>query len=137
EALQLVLEPLDLRDVALERLLGADRDRLGRELERARVDAARAIAQERAELPRQEPAKSVVRERSQIADRRDAPTAQPLLGPRAHAGQPPHEKGREERRLAAGRDDRQAAGLAPVARDLRDHLAGGDAERARERSGST
>src|SRR5919201_2044390 len=42
EPAQLVLEPLHLGDVALERLLGADRDRLGRELERPRVDAARA-----------------------------------------------------------------------------------------------
>ena len=40
--------------------------------------------------------------------------------------------GREERRLAARADDRQPAGLAPVGGDLRDHLGGRYAERARE-----
>ena len=41
-------------------------------------------------------------------------------------------KRREERRLAAGADDRQPAGLAPVGGHLRDDLRRRDAERARE-----
>src|SRR5581483_11884659 len=39
---------------------------------------------------------------------------------------------REERGLLARNDDDDAAGLPPVARHLRDDLAGRDAERARE-----
>ena len=58
--------------------------------------------------------------------------AQPLLGLRADAGQPPDGERREERPLLPRRDDDEAARLARVARDLRDDLARRDAERARE-----
>ena len=63
------------------------------------------------------------------ADRLHARGSQPSLRARADPGQAPDVERREERRLASWRDDRQPAGLAAVARDLRDHLRGRDADR--------
>ena len=51
---------------------------------------------------------------------------------RADAGQQPDVERGEELRLPTGRHHRQPTRLAPVARDLRHHLAGRDAERAGE-----
>ena len=132
EPAQLLLQPLDLGDVARKGLLGADRDRLGRELEAARVDPARPVAQQRAELAGQEAAQPGVVEGGELADRLDAGAPQPLLGPRPDAREAAHVERREERGLLPGRDDGDPARLAPVARDLRDDLAARDAERARE-----
>ena len=55
-----------------------------------------------------------------------------LLRARADAWEDPDREGREERRLAAGPNDRQSSRLAPVGGDLRDHLRGRHPERARE-----
>ncbi len=71
----------------------------------------------------------------QVADRLDRRGAEALLGARADSGKAAHREGSEKHRLAARGHDGQAAGLAPVARDLRDDLAGGDAERAGEARG--
>ena len=53
-------------------------------------------------------------------------------GLRADPGQQAQRQGREERGIAAGRDDHDAAGLAPIGRDLRDRLRAARAERARQ-----
>ena len=63
------------------------------------------------------------------ADRLQAGGPQPRLRARADPRQAAHVERREERRLASGRDDRQPAGLAAVARDLGDDLRGRDADR--------
>ena len=63
----------------------------------------------------------------------DARVAQPLLRPGPDPGEQTHVEGRQERGLAAGPHDGEAAGLSPVGRHLRHHLAGGDAERAGQR----
>ena len=44
---QLVVEPLPVDEVAVERVLDADRDPLRVELEPARIDPARTVAQQR------------------------------------------------------------------------------------------
>ena len=80
---QLVVEPLDVADVALERLLARDRDALGRDLERPRVDAARAVAHEQPDLAREHSPKLVVLERGEPADRLDPGRGEPLGGTRA------------------------------------------------------
>src|SRR4051812_40511675 len=68
---QLVVEPLTVRDVPLERVLDADRDPLRVELELARVDAAGAVAEHRADAAREQAAQIVVGERRELADRLD------------------------------------------------------------------
>src|SRR2546430_11071152 len=52
------LQLLDIGDVAVEGLLGRDRDRLGGRLERTRVDSARPIPQQEADLAREQDRKS-------------------------------------------------------------------------------
>src|SRR6266498_345829 len=68
---ELVLQALDLGNVARERLLRADRDGLGGEIERPRIDPASAVAEQRPELARQQPAEGLVRKRGEVADRLD------------------------------------------------------------------
>ena len=131
-AAELGVEDLRLLDVALERLLLADRDALDGEVERPRVDAACAVAQHQADLAGQEARDLGVLERGELTDRLDAGAREPDLRLRADAGELPHGERRQVRGLAPGRDDRDAAGLACVARHLGDDLAGGDAERARQ-----
>src|SRR5581483_10452460 len=109
-------------DVALERLLRRDRDALDLRLEPARVDAAGTVAEQRADLAREEPAELCVVERGEGPDRRDPRRAQPLLGARPDAGQEPDVERRQKRRLAPGADYGQPARLAPVGRDLGDDL---------------
>ena len=99
-------------------------------LERSRVDAAGAVAQETPDLAGQEPPQVGVGQGRELADRLDACRAQPRLRARADPGERADVERREERRLASGRDDGEPAGLAAVARDLRDDLRGRDAERA-------
>ena len=65
-----------------------------------------------------------------VVDARPRAAAPP---PGARPREQTHVEGRQERRLAARPHDREAAGLSPVGRHLRDHLAGGDAERAGQR----
>src|SRR5439155_2769485 len=76
---QLVMQPAAIREVAFERVLDADRDARGRQLELAPVDAARALAQERPDAPRQQPAEIDVAERSERTNRRHARSAEPRL----------------------------------------------------------
>ena len=127
------MQPLGVGDVAREGLLVRDRDPLGRELERA---AGRCRGRGRAARGRPCRAASAARssslERRDVADRLDPEPDEALLGPRPDAGQQPDRERREERRFAAGPDDRQPARLAAVGCDLRDDLRGRDAERARE-----
>ena len=99
---QLVVEPLAVGDVALERVLDADRDPLGVELELARVDAAGAVAEHRPDAARQQAAQLVVGERGELADRLDrrrVASRSSAFGPTP--GQPAHGERREERRLPA------------------------------------
>src|SRR5439155_58268 len=130
---QLVVEPVPVGEVDLERLLLADRDARRREVERTRIDALRAVAKEPADLSGNEPRKLCLAEARERADGLDARVAETLLGAWSHAGQEPDGERGEERRLAARRHDGQAARLPAVARHLRDHLRRRDAERARER----
>ena len=130
---QLVVQPLAVADVALERLLVRDRDALGRDLERARVDAARAVAQLRGRPCRASAAR---------ARRRRARPAAPIVSipaatSRSSARGPTPGRSRigNGARNAASRPGRTTVrppGLAAVGRDLRDDLRGRDAERARE-----
>ena len=128
------MELLAVGDVALEGLLGRDRDPLDLGLEPARVDPAGAVAEQRPDLPRQQAPQR--RRRRAAASAPIVVTPAPreaLLRPGPDAREQADVEGREKRRLAAGPDDGQPARLAPVGGDLRDHLAGGDAERARQR----
>ena len=126
------MEALAVGDVAREGLLVRDRDSLRRQLERPRVDAARAVAQLGADLAAQNHAQLLVGEGREPADRVDAGTDEPLLGARPDAGQQANRKRLEEMRLAAGPNDGEPARLAPVGRDLGDDLRVRDAERARQ-----
>src|SRR5262249_11796229 len=71
------MELLAVGDVAHERLLRGDRDALDLRLQYARVDAARAVAQETADLSGEQPAERAIVERRKRADRRDAGVAEP------------------------------------------------------------
>ena len=71
-AAQLVVQALGVADVLRERLLVRDRDPFRRDLEPARVEAARAIAQLPSDDAAQERPKLVVVERGEPADRVDA-----------------------------------------------------------------
>ena len=85
---ELVVEALEVADVARERLLARDRDALDRDLERPRVDAAGPFAHDPADLAGQRGARA--RRRSSaasVADRLDAGRREPLLGPRPDPGQ--------------------------------------------------
>ena len=126
---QLVLQLRSVGDVALERLLGRDRDALRDRLQRSQVDAAGSVAQEKADLAGQEPPQVGVGQGRELTDRLHARSPQSSLRARADSGEPSDVERREERRLASWRDDRQPAGLAAVAPDLRDHLRGRDADR--------
>ena len=57
-AAQLVVQAFAVGDVALERVLDADRDPLRAVLEAARVDAARAVAEHRPDAAGEEAARS-------------------------------------------------------------------------------
>ena len=126
------MQDLQLADVSLERLLLADRDALDGELEGARVDAARSVAQHRADLAGQESGELGVLERGQPPDRLDPGTREPDLRLGSDARELAHGERRQICGLAAGGDDGDAARLARVARHLGHDLARGDAERARE-----
>ena len=99
---------------------------------RRRVDSARAVSKLEPDLAGEERREQVVGERRQRADRLDPRGPQPLLGARADARQLADVERREELGLTAQRNDGDPAGLAPVARDLRDDLAARDPERARQ-----
>ena len=126
------MQPLAIREVARERVLGRDGDRLELEVEIARIDALRAVAEERAERAGQQRSQLGVRERGQRSDRLDTGGSQPLLRTRPDAGKEADRKRGEELRLGAGRDDGDSTGLAPVGGDLAHDLRGGHPERARE-----
>ena len=129
------MQLLEVGDVALERLLGRDRDPLDLRLEPALVDpavrgrgaASRPCRAAGGGAPSSSSAASV-------ADRGMPRCAKALLRAGADAGEQPDVERREERRLLAGADDGEAAGLAPVGGDLGDDLARGDAERAGQRA---
>ncbi len=129
---QLVVQLLAVGQVALERLLDADRDPLRSKLQPARIDAARPVAEQRPDLSGEEAAQLFVVERGELAARRDPGHAQALVGLRPHARELPHRERSEEPRLRPGHDHRQSAWLAPVARHLGDDLRGRDADGARE-----
>src|SRR5438552_1577524 len=86
---QLVVEPVPVGEVDLERLLLADRDARRREVERTRIDALRAVAKEPADLSGNEPRKLCLAEARERADGLDARVAETLLGAWSHAGQEP------------------------------------------------
>ncbi len=65
----------------------------------------------------------------EVADRREARGAQPLLRDRADAPDPPHRQRREEAHDVAGRHLEQPVRLRDVAGDLRDHLHRRDPDR--------
>ncbi len=117
--------------VARERVLGRDGDGLELEVEVARVDAPRAIAEERAERAGQERAQLDVPERRERADRVDAGThaAAPPRAARRRGGDAPA-SGARNARLGSRRHDGHAARLASVGGDLADDLRRPDAERA-------
>src|SRR5438067_5359798 len=100
-AAQLVVEELALDQVALERVLHADRDACGGMLEPPRVEAARAVAEQRADRTREQPAQVVVAERGEAADRADARGAQASLRFRADARELAHVERRKEAGLLA------------------------------------
>ena len=77
---KLVVQLLAVGDVARERLLVPDGDARDRLLERARVDALRAVAEQAADLPREEPRQLAVGKRRQLADRSTPRGGEPLLG---------------------------------------------------------
>src|SRR5581483_4871097 len=129
---QLVVESFAVGDVPLERILDADRDPLGVELELAGVDAARAVAEHRPDAARNEAAEISVAERGEIAHRLDAGTPQALFGLRSDAREAPHCERREERSLPPWRYDDEPARLTRIARDFGDDLARRNTERARE-----
>ena len=129
---QLVVQALEVAHVAREGLLVRDRDPLGRDLERPRIDAAGAVADEPPDLPRQDPRQLRIGDRGEVADRLDLGCGQPRGGAGADPGQHPDRERREERGLAARPDDGQAAGLAAIGGDLRDQLRRRNAERARQ-----
>jgi hypothetical protein len=85
-----------------------------------------------AHLPGQQCLQLLVRDRREGPDRLDAGGDEPRLRSWPDAGQHANRKRGEERRLAAGANDGQAAGLAAVRRDLGDDLRARDPERARE-----
>src|SRR5215203_6243002 len=124
---QLRAELLDVGDVARERLLLADGNPLRLRIEPARIDPARPIAEQLPDLPRQQRAEPLVGELGEAADRLDPGSAEAGLGARTHPRQAPHVEWREELRLLARPHDDEPAGLALVAGDLGDHLAGRDA----------
>src|SRR5262249_38820123 len=123
---------LAVGDVALERVLDADRDPLGVELELAWIDAAGAVAEHLPDAAREQAAQIVVGDGREVADGLDPGGTQPFLGLRPDARQPAHGERREERGLSPARYDDEPARLARVARDLRDDLARRHSERARE-----
>ena len=69
---ELVLQPVAVGDVALEGLFVADRDAFRARLERSRVDAACAVAEQRPDLARQQSAELGVCQRRERADRLQA-----------------------------------------------------------------
>src|SRR6185436_17243252 len=130
------MERMPLCEVTLERLLGRDGDPLRVELEVTRVDSSCAVPEEPADLAGEDGAKLGVRQRCEAAERRDARGREALLRARPDSGENPGRQGCEERGFPTGWDDRDAAGLAAVGRDLADDLRRRDAERARERRGA-
>ncbi len=132
-AAQLVVQALRVAEIALERVLDADRDPLRR---RARARADRSRAHGREARRRRCPAAAGA------ARRRRAPASPPTVStPPARRrscafGPTPGSRrtssAREERRLLPRHDDGETAGLARVAADLGDDLARSDAERARQ-----
>ena len=125
-----------VEQVVLERRLLADRDRIrGLDDDRAGIHAARALAQVAPDLAHAERRERRVVLAREIADRGDAGRQQALLAARPDAGQRAQRQRGEERGLAAGRHDHDAARLAMVAGDLGDRLARPAAERAGESRG--
>ena len=81
------MERVAVDEIALERLLGRDRDPLRVEVEVARVDPARAVAQQSPDLARQHGAQLPVVQGGELTDRRDARGREPLFRARADAGE--------------------------------------------------
>ena len=100
-----------------------------------RAVAGRCRAHDRAAdcRRRRETARAARRRGARRGDRPSrSPHRQPLLRLRPDTGEKADREGREERCLATGSDDGEAARLAPVRRDLCDHLRSCDAEGARQ-----
>ena len=76
-------------EVALEGLLRRDRDPLRVELEVAGIDPAGAIAEQPADLAREECPELRLGERRQLADPLHACAGEPLLGARPDPGEEP------------------------------------------------
>src|SRR5688500_9785387 len=129
------MELVAVAAVARESFLVPDRDAFRYGLELGRVDPARALAQQPTDPSVPDARGLAVAESLKIADRLDAHRAQPRIGTWTRPRQEPHGKGREEARLATRRDNHEAAGLAPIAGDLRDDLARSHADRAGEARG--
>ena len=115
-----------------ERVFCRHEDGLQLEVEVARVDSPRAVAQERPERPGQKRLQLRVCQGRERADRVHAGRPQPRLRARPDAGEQADREWGEEPRFRAGRDDRDPARLAAVGGDLAHDLGGTDAERAGE-----
>ena len=117
----------------VERLLDRDRDRLGRlAADRARVDArarGRAARRRRGRAAAPPAGRRPARRAPRSSRRR---RRQPQLGLGPHPGQRAHGSGARNAASPPGGTYGDPARLARVRGDLRDHLAGRDAERARE-----
>src|SRR5262249_61645295 len=91
---------------------------------------ARAAARHAAEAAGQRGLRVGAAEGGERAARLDPGSAQPLLGLRPDAGQPPHRERLEETGLRTRRDDCQPARLAVLARVLPADFRGREAERS-------
>src|SRR5262249_31969207 len=107
-------------------------DALDRHLERAWVDAARAVTELAPDLAAHDTRELVVAELGDLADQLDADGVQPLLGLRPDSRQQPDRERRQELGLAPRANDGEAGGLLAVGRAFGDALRGREAERARE-----
>src|SRR4051812_294695 len=112
---QLVVETLAVDDVALERVLDTDRDSLAVQLERARIDPVRSVAQLFSDAPWKDAAEQLVAHRRELADGCHTGSTQPLLRFRADARQLPHLERGQEAGFLTRHDDHEPAGLAAVA----------------------
>src|SRR5581483_11209683 len=73
---QLVVQPLPVEEVALERVLDRDGDPLDFEVEPARINPAGSVAEDGTDASRQQAAQLLVAERCELPDRLDPARAQ-------------------------------------------------------------
>ena len=126
------MQLLAIGDVSREGLLVAEGD-VGDGLhQRPRIDPICPVSEQTSNLPGKEGGQLCVGNRRQLADQPNAAPGKALLRLRPDARQETNGERRQEGGLPARGHDGDPARLSPVARHLGDHLAAGDAERARE-----